>query len=76
MCLAVPGKLIERDGESGLVELHGNRVPVSVVLTPEAALGDWVLVHAGFAISSLSEAEAMETFALLGELEEAGKSDE
>lgn len=40
-------------------------------MTPEAAVGDWVLVHAGFAIQQLDEAEAKETFAVLEDLEKA-----
>jgi hydrogenase expression/formation protein HypC len=62
MCLAVPAKVIEQDREQAVVDLQGNRLRVSTVLTPEVGVGDWVLVHAGFAITQLGEAEALETW--------------
>ncbi len=65
MCLAVPGKVIRKAGETAEVDLQGNRLEVSTVLVPEATLGSWVLVHAGFAIQTLSDEEAKETFDLL-----------
>jgi hydrogenase expression/formation protein HypC len=78
MCLAVPGKLIETAGDDGIVDLQGNHLRISTVLTPEARSGDWVLVHAGFAISEINEADALEIWSYLREmaqgevLEEAG----
>ena len=62
MCLAVPGKLMTCDGDSGVVDMQGNHFEISTTLTPEAQAGDWVLVHAGFAISMLSEKDALETW--------------
>ncbi len=62
MCLAVPGKIIELNGQDAVVDLQGNRLEVSTVLTPETGVGDWVLIHAGFAITQLDEAEAKETW--------------
>lgn len=62
MCLAVPGKILERRGEEAVVDMQGNRLTVSTILTPEAAEADWVLVHAGFAIARLDEREALETW--------------
>ncbi len=62
MCLAVPGKIIECTGDQAVIDLHGNRLRISTVLTPEAAAGDWVLAHAGFAISLIEEDEALETW--------------
>ena len=62
MCLAVPAKVIRCDGDEAVVELQGNTLEVSRVLTPEAAEGDWVLVHAGFTITQLDEQEARETW--------------
>jgi len=77
MCLAVPGRIIEvraPDGDSatgpiGTVDFQGSRLDVGLVFTPEARVGDWVLVHAGFALHLLDEAEARETWQYL---EEAG----
>lgn len=62
MCLAVPGKVIKRRGDEAVVDLLGNQLRVSTVLTPEVQLSDWVLVHAGFAISVLDEQAALETW--------------
>ncbi|HNO79079.1 MAG TPA: HypC/HybG/HupF family hydrogenase formation chaperone [Phycisphaerae bacterium] len=80
MCLAVPGKLIDvtnspdmADGlASGTVDFQGTRIKANLIFTPEAREGDWVLVHAGFAIQKLTEAEALETWKYLdvGEIEE------
>ena len=70
MCLAIPAK-IEKMSEQigpaarGTVELDGTRANVSLALVPEAKLGDWVLVHAGLAITVLDAAEAKETYDLL-----------
>lgn len=71
MCLAVPALLMEQKGDEGVVDLHGNRVPVNTLLVPEAQVGDWLLVHAGFAIERLEEEEAQATWAVLKELDEA-----
>lgn len=67
MCLAIPAKLIQLIGSDGVVDLHGNQLPISTLLVPEAREGDWLLVHAGFAIQRLDETEAAETFAVLRE---------
>jgi len=72
MCLAVPAKIVQLEGTNATADLHGNRVQISTMLTPEVRLGDWVLVHAGFAIQQLDEAAAMETFAILQDVERAG----
>ncbi len=77
MCLAVPGKIIERSEESGdfpigTVDFQGSTMEISLALVPEAEVGDWILVHAGFAINRLDEADARETWHYL---EEAGLVD-
>jgi hydrogenase expression/formation protein HypC len=69
MCLAVPARIVEQqDDETATADLHGNRVRVSTMLVPEAGVGSWVLVHAGFAIETLDEDEAQATFAVLRDL--------
>jgi hydrogenase expression/formation protein HypC len=70
MCLAVPGQVVEQDGDVAVADLHGNRVRVSTVMTPDVQLGDWVLIHAGFAIQKLDAEEAKETWAVLRDLQE------
>jgi hydrogenase expression/formation protein HypC len=73
MCLAVPLRIVRIEGTMAEVELGGVLRQVSLVLTPEAQVGDYVLVHTGFAISRLDEQEAQETLALFAELEEAAR---
>jgi hydrogenase expression/formation protein HypC len=58
-----------RDGDEGWVRLGDARMRISLIMTPEAGVGDWVLVHAGFAIQSLSEADALETWQLIDALD-------
>ncbi len=78
MCLAVPGKILSiEEPESGLrqgeVSFGGIRRTVCLVCTPEAVAGDYVLVHVGFAIATVDEAEArdlLEELRRLGDLEE------
>ena len=74
MCLAIPTQVIEIDAEGlATVELGGVTRKVSLVLTPEARVGDYVLVHTGYAISLMDpeEAEAsLEAFAELARIQE------
>ena len=72
MCLALPTKILERDGDEGRVLLGETRMKVNLVMTPEAEVGDWVLVHAGFAISHVSEEDARETWRIYEEIEGGG----
>ena len=71
MCLAVPGKIIEIEGDTARVDFGGVTREANVTLVPEAAVDSHVLVHAGFAIQVLNEAEAEETLSLFRELAEA-----
>lgn len=72
MCLAVPAKVISRDEMLALVDIDGIQRSVSVMLLPDAKQGDFVLVHAGFAIQLIDEQEAEITMGLLKELAEHG----
>ena len=74
MCLAVPVKIVEIEGNQGTVDFAGNRRSASLVLVPEVKLGDYVLLHAGFAITVLAEADALETLELLGIASDADPS--
>lgn len=74
MCLAVPGKIIDVK-ESGpertaTVDFQGSTVEVSLSFTPDADKGDYVLVHAGYAINQIDEEEAKEVWEYLKEIEE------
>jgi hydrogenase expression/formation protein HypC len=68
MCLAVPVKIISIDGDEAETEIAGVRRRVSIVFTPEAKVGDYVLLHTGYAIGVVDEAEAEETLNLLEEM--------
>ena len=65
MCLAVPMLLVAKEGLRGVVELSGVRREVSLMLLPEAEVGEYVLVHAGYAIARVDQEEAEETLRLL-----------
>jgi hydrogenase expression/formation protein HypC len=69
MCLGIPAQLVAL-GPDGLAtaEVSGVRREVSTALVPEARTGDWVLVHVGFALHTIDEAEAERTLALLEEI--------
>jgi len=70
MCLAVPTRIKYVDGEMAEVELDGVARLVSLAMVPEAQMGDYVLIHAGYAITVVDENEAMETLRLFQELAE------
>ncbi|MDY6269554.1 MAG: HypC/HybG/HupF family hydrogenase formation chaperone [Selenomonadaceae bacterium] len=74
MCLAVPAKIIEIQDALAKVELSGVTKDVSLMLLPEAKPGDYVLVHAGFAMQIVDEKEAEETYALLAEMNGAPRT--
>lgn len=70
MCLAVPAKIVDKQDMLATIELSGVTRQVSLMLLPEAELGEWVLVHAGFAIQVIDEDEAQKTLDLFKELEQ------
>jgi hydrogenase expression/formation protein HypC len=71
MCLAVPAKVIELKENRGIVDLAGVRREADFSLLPEVKVGDWVIIHAGFAIEKYSEEEAQETLRLISEMLDA-----
>ena len=71
MCLAIPMQLKERDELEGVVEVDGVRRTVSLMLLPEAEVGEHLLIHAGYAIGAIDADEAAETLALLREYADA-----
>lgn len=68
MCLAIPAKIVDRKDFMATVEISGVTRQVSLMLLPDAQVGDYVLVHAGFAIQTVDEEEARRTLALLEEI--------
>ncbi len=73
MCLGIPVKVVEVDGQSAVVEVGGARRDVSLLLLDGVVPGDWVILHAGFAIQKMNEEEAEKTLALLRELPDAAQ---
>jgi hydrogenase expression/formation protein HypC len=65
MCLAIPSLVKSINGYMAVVDIEGVTREVSLQLTPEAKVGDYVLLHTGYAIAVLDEAEAQETLQLL-----------
>ena len=75
MCLAVPALIKSIDGDESEVELGGVSRRASLMLTPEAKVGDYVLLHAGYAINIVDQSEAEETLSLLREMAQAVPED-
>lgn len=70
MCLGIPSKIatIDEIHKTGQVDHLGTRILVNLALLDGARIGEWVIVHAGFAISRLDEADALETLDMLREM--------
>jgi hydrogenase expression/formation protein HypC len=65
MCLAIPSKIIQIEKNMATIDVDGVRREASLLLLEDAAVGDYVIVHAGFAIHKIDEAFALESLALL-----------
>lgn len=70
MCLAMPGKIIKMDNNMAIVDFGGIKKESALDLVPDAKIGDYILVHAGFAINKIDKKEAAETLKLIYELPE------
>lgn len=62
MCLAIPSKITSIKGNTAEIDVGGNTKEINITLTPEAKVGDYVLVHAGFSINIIDEKSAEEIF--------------
>jgi hydrogenase expression/formation protein HypC len=71
MCLGIPGKVIEIEKNLAKVDVGGLIRDISIELCPEVSVGEYVLIHTGFAIQKVDEKEAEETLELLKEMAEA-----
>jgi len=69
MCLGIPAKIIFIEGEIATVSIGGVEYPASLQLLPDASLGDYVIIHAGFAIEKIDLQEAEETIRIIQEIE-------
>lgn len=80
MCLGVPGKILRiyEDNSIKMSEVDFNGVTMKVCLetTPQAKVGDYVIVHAGFAINLLEESDALETLSMLDEIAKLGEQEQ
>ncbi|HPC60447.1 MAG TPA: HypC/HybG/HupF family hydrogenase formation chaperone [Verrucomicrobiota bacterium] len=81
MCLAVPGKIISIQGEDplsriGKIDFGGVLKEASLAYVPEAEVGDYVIVHVGFALNRVDEAEAQKVFEYLREMDQLAELDE
>jgi len=70
MCLAIPSKIIKIEDNVATIDVEGVKRKVSLLLLEDAMVGEYVIVHAGFAIQRIDEAAAMETLNLLREAAE------
>ena len=69
MCLAIPALVVElRDNDNALVDLAGVRKEISLALVDRVAVGDYVIVHVGYALNKLDPEEAAKTLALFAEI--------
>ena len=68
MCLAIPAKVITIENNMGTIDMEGTQREVSLLLLEDAKIGDYVIVHAGFAIHKIDETEAKESLKVLREL--------
>ena len=70
MCLAIPSKIVKIDNGMGTIDVDGVRRTCSLLLVEDAGVGDWVIVHAGFALHKIDEAAAQATLKILKEAAE------
>jgi hydrogenase expression/formation protein HypC len=81
MCLAIPGKVVSISGDDpvtrmGRIDFSGVIKQVSLAYVPEVVVGDYVIVHVGFALSKVDEAEAQIVFEYLRQMGELGEMEE
>lgn len=70
MCLAIPARVVELTGDDAIVDAMGNQWPIKTSLCPDIQCGQLALIHAGFAIATISEEQANEIWPLIAKLNE------
>ena len=74
MCLALPAQVVQRlPGDQAVVDLGGVRKEISLALVPDTRIGDYVIVHVGYALTRLDPAEAQRTLELFAQIAAQGK---
>ena len=68
MCLAIPSKIVKIEDDMAVIDVDGVRRQTSLLLLDEPKVGDWVIVHAGFAIHKINESDALESLRVLREV--------
>jgi hydrogenase expression/formation protein HypC len=74
MCLAIPAKIVSKKGDSCVIDVSGVQREANLMLVPAAKVGDYVIVHAGFAIHLLDKKDAEETLQMFQDIEELNKN--
>jgi hydrogenase expression/formation protein HypC len=75
MCLAIPALVVERkDSDAAVIELDGVRKGISLALVPDTQVGDYVIVHVGYALTRLDPAEAQRTLELFAQIDPDGSA--
>jgi hydrogenase expression/formation protein HypC len=72
MCLAIPSKIVKIEDNMGIIDVEGVKKDVSLLLIEDPRVGDYVIVHAGFAIQKINDAEANESLKILREMASLG----
>jgi len=73
MCLSIPAKVISIEGDTAKASVGGTIIKAGLHMTDDVKVGDYVLIHTGFALQKISEKEAQETLALIKEIEDANR---
>ena len=68
MCLAIPAKIISKKGDTAMVDVSGVQREANLMLCPDAQVGDYIIMHAGFAIHLLDKKDAEETLQMLSDM--------
>ncbi len=68
MCLGIPAKIVKIENNMGTIDVEGTQREISLLLQEDAKVGDYVIVHAGFAIQKIDEVEALETLRFLRQI--------
>ena len=76
MCLSVPAKIVSIEGTKATVDVAGNTCEADVTMIEDARVGDYVLLHAGFAIGKYDHEDALKTLAFWREIADAGSSED
>ena len=72
MCLSIPAKILEINGETAKAAIGNNIIEIGLHLIEDVKVNDYVLVHTGYALQKIDEKEAMETIKIIRELDEEG----